>query len=98
MLQIRRLKEHLLNELPPKRRQIIRLKLKALDTRTAKSSCIQGVDNSSSDTLTVTSPEKGNDYEEAKVGKGNICAGNSRHQLHMSILLTQSPIYQFAMD
>jgi hypothetical protein len=79
-VQIRRLKEHLLNELPPKRRQIIRLKLKALDTRTAKSSCIQGVDSDvygSSDTLTVASPEKANDYEEARVGKGNICAANS---------------------
>jgi hypothetical protein len=64
------------------------------------SSCIQVVDNcvySSSDTLTVATPEKGNDYEEAKVGKGNICAANSGYQLHI-ILLTQSPFIQFAMN
>jgi len=93
-LMIRRLKEHLLNELPPKRRQIIRLKLKALDTRTAKSSCIQGVDNSmygSSDTLTVTSPEKGNDYEEVKVGKDDSCKKSPRHFSHQEIGIAKIP-------
>ncbi|KAK1679074.1 hypothetical protein QYE76_039922 [Lolium multiflorum] len=93
-LMIRRLKEHLLNELPPKRRQIIRLKLKALDTRTAKSSCIQGVDSDvygSSDTLTVASPEKGNDYEEARVGKDDSCKKSPRHFSPQEIGIAKIP-------
>ncbi|KAJ4791573.1 chromatin remodeling factor18 [Rhynchospora pubera] len=38
-LMIRRLKEHVLNQLPPKRRQIIRLKLKAADIQLANTVC-----------------------------------------------------------
>lgn len=38
-LMIRRLKEHVLTQLPPKRRQIIRLKLKAADIHLATSTC-----------------------------------------------------------
>lgn len=72
-LMIRRLKEHLLNELPPKRRQIIRLKLKASDVRTATSSCIKGMNistYSSYGTAAIVSPDKSNGYEEAKVEEG----------------------------
>ncbi|KAJ3673121.1 hypothetical protein LUZ60_006495 [Juncus effusus] len=38
-LMIRRLKEHVLNQLPPKRRQIIRLKIKATDIQLANNAC-----------------------------------------------------------
>ena len=91
MRQIRRWMEHLFNELPPKRRQIIRLKLKALNSRTA-TSIIQGDYNStysSSDAPIIASSEISNDCEEAKEGKGNIHAANSsRCQSHMLILPT----------
>ncbi|KAF3323361.1 DNA annealing helicase and endonuclease ZRANB3 [Carex littledalei] len=38
-LMIRRLKEHVLDQLPPKRRQIIRLKLKVADIQLASTAC-----------------------------------------------------------
>ncbi|XP_035816379.1 uncharacterized protein [Zea mays] len=66
-VMIRRLKEHLLNELPPKRRQIIRLKLKAPDIRAATSSCGKRVNpNSCNGTLTIELPSKSNDDENTK--------------------------------
>lgn len=48
-----------MNELPPKRRQIIRLKLKAPDIRAATSSCVKRMNSSSCNgTLTVELPSK----------------------------------------
>ncbi|EEC82393.1 hypothetical protein OsI_26740 [Oryza sativa Indica Group] len=67
-LMIRRLKEHLLNELPPKRRQIIRLKLNASDIKTAIS-CIKGV-NTSDEIPTIASPDNSNDSEEVNMEEG----------------------------
>ncbi|KAF0907158.1 hypothetical protein E2562_015680 [Oryza meyeriana var. granulata] len=71
-LMIRRLKEHLLNELPPKRRQIIRLKLNASDIKTATSSCIKGV-NTSNDIPTIISPDNSNDFEEVNMEEADCC-------------------------
>ncbi|TVU38101.1 hypothetical protein EJB05_11454 [Eragrostis curvula] len=79
-VMIRRLKEHLLNELPPKRRQIIRLKLNAPDIRAATSSCIKGMDASNRDgTLAVELPDKGNDNENTKAEEDEICKKSPRH-------------------
>lgn len=72
-----------MNELPPKRRQIIRLKLKASDVRTATSSCIKGMNistYSSYGTAAIVSPDKSNGYEEAKVEEGNTHGAKSRYQ------------------
>jgi hypothetical protein len=60
-----------LNELPPKRRQIIRLKLKAPDIRAATSSCGKRVNpNSCNGTLTIELPSKSNDDENTKEEEG----------------------------
>jgi hypothetical protein len=58
-----------LNELPPKRRQIIRLKLNASDIKTAIS-CIKGV-NTSDEIPTIASPDNSNDSEEVNMEEGN---------------------------
>ncbi|KAK9090799.1 hypothetical protein Sjap_023976 [Stephania japonica] len=55
MFQIRRLKEHVLVELPPKRRQILRLMLKKSDISFAISAC-QMVANSSSEREQAVEP------------------------------------------
>ncbi|XP_020151028.1 uncharacterized protein [Aegilops tauschii subsp. strangulata] len=92
-LMIRRLKEHLLNELPPKRRQIIRLKLKALNSRTA-TSIIQGDYNStysSSDAPIIASSEISNDCEEAKEGKDDSCKKSPRHFSPQEIGIAKIP-------
>ncbi|XP_062187807.1 uncharacterized protein LOC133891109 isoform X2 [Phragmites australis] len=79
-VMIRRLKEHLLNELPPKRRQIIRLKLKAPDIRAATSSCIKGLNTSgSNETLAVDLPNESNDSENTKAEEDDICKKSPRH-------------------
>ncbi|CAD6344033.1 unnamed protein product [Miscanthus lutarioriparius] len=78
--RIRRLKEHLLNELPPKRRQIIRLKLKAPDIRAATSSCVKRVNSSSCNgTLTVELPSKSNDDENTKEEEDDDCKKSPRN-------------------
>lgn len=60
-----------MNELPPKRRQIIRLKLKAPDIRAAASSCVNRLNSSSCNgTLTVELPSKSNDDENTKEEEG----------------------------
>ncbi|RCV13837.1 hypothetical protein SETIT_2G378100v2 [Setaria italica] len=79
-VMIRRLKEHLLNELPPKRRQIIRLKLKAPDIRTAMSSSIKEMDSiSCNETLAVDLPCKSNDDENTKDEEDDGCKKSPRH-------------------
>uniref|UniRef100_A0A0D9X150 Helicase ATP-binding domain-containing protein n=1 Tax=Leersia perrieri TaxID=77586 RepID=A0A0D9X150_9ORYZ len=70
-LMIRRLKEHLLNELPPKRRQIIRLKLNASDIKKATSSCIKVVNCSDE---VPTSPDNSSDSEEVNMEEGKLTA------------------------
>ncbi|RLN33318.1 DNA annealing helicase and endonuclease ZRANB3 [Panicum miliaceum] len=78
-VMIRRLKEHLLNELPPKRRQIIRLKLKAPDIRTATSSSIKDMNSiSCNGTLAVDLPSKSND-ENTKDEEDDGCKKSPRH-------------------
>ncbi|KQK15412.1 DNA annealing helicase and endonuclease ZRANB3 [Brachypodium distachyon] len=92
-LMIRRLKEHLLNELPPKRRQIIRLKLRALGFKTTMASYIQEMDTgtySSSDTPTVATSEKSNDYE-AEVGEDDVCKKSPRHFSQQEIGIAKIP-------
>jgi len=85
-VMIRRLKEHLLNELPPKRRQIIRLKLKAPDIRTATSSSIKDMNSiSCNGTLAVDLPSKSkyeskiSDDENTKDEEDNGCKKSPRH-------------------
>ncbi|CAL5083902.1 unnamed protein product [Urochloa decumbens] len=85
-VMIRRLKEHLLNELPPKRRQIIRLKLKAPDIRTATSSSIKEMNSiSSNGTLAVDMPSNSNDKskidddENTKDEEDDGCKKSPRH-------------------
>ncbi|KAL6656905.1 hypothetical protein ACP70R_004685 [Stipagrostis hirtigluma subsp. patula] len=79
IVMIRRLKEHLLNELPPKRRQIIRLKLKAPYIRAATSSSTKGMDSSSgNETLVVDLPSKSNDIENTKAEEDDICKKSPR--------------------
>ncbi|KAK3125590.1 hypothetical protein QOZ80_7BG0607030 [Eleusine coracana subsp. coracana] len=79
-VMIRRLKEHLLNELPPKRRQIIRLKLNPPDIREATSSCIKGMDTSNrSGSLVVDLPDKNNDNENTKTEEDAICKKSPKH-------------------
>ncbi|CAD6340652.1 unnamed protein product [Miscanthus lutarioriparius] len=79
-VMIRRLKEHLLNELPPKRRQIIWLKLKAPDIRAATSSCVKRVNSSSCNgTLTVELPSKSNDDENTKEEEDDDCKKSPRN-------------------
>ncbi|CAD6223220.1 unnamed protein product [Miscanthus lutarioriparius] len=78
-LRIRWLKEHLLNELPPKRRQIIRLKLKAPDIRAATSSCVKRVNSSCNGTLTVELPSKSNDDENTKEEEDDDCKKSPRN-------------------
>ncbi|CAL5071925.1 unnamed protein product [Urochloa decumbens] len=85
-VMIRRLKEHLLNELPPKRRQIIRLKLKAPDIRTATSSSIKDMNSiSCNGTLAVDIPSNSNDEskidddENTKDEEDDGCKKSPRH-------------------
>ncbi|WVZ66594.1 hypothetical protein U9M48_015789 [Paspalum notatum var. saurae] len=78
-VMIRRLKEHLLNELPPKRRQIIRLKLKVPDIRAATSSCIKGINSSSCNETAVDLPSKSNDDENTKKEEDDGCKKSPRH-------------------
>ncbi|PVH65178.1 hypothetical protein PAHAL_2G436900 [Panicum hallii] len=85
-VMIRRLKEHLLNELPPKRRQIIWLKLKAPDIRTATSSSIKDINSiSCNGTLAVDLPSKSNDEskisddENTKDEEDDGCKKSPRH-------------------
>lgn len=68
-----------MNELPPKRRQIIRLKLKAPDIRTATSSSIKELNSiSCNGTLAFDLPSKSNDEikfndnESTKDEEGNF--------------------------
>ncbi|OEL35842.1 hypothetical protein BAE44_0003138 [Dichanthelium oligosanthes] len=83
-VMIRRLKEHLLNELPPKRRQIIRLKLKAPDIRTAISSSVKEMDSiSCNGTLAVDLPIKSNDDENTKEGNFMVLCANRSFQLFL---------------
>ena len=83
-----------MNELPPKRRQIIRLKLKAPDIRTATSLLIKDMNSiSCSGTLAVDLPSKSNDEskisddENTKDEEGNfmVLSANKSFQLHMSM-------------
>nr|CAB3458512.1 unnamed protein product [Digitaria exilis] len=84
-VMIRRLKEHLLNELPPKRRQIIRLKLKAPDVRTATSSSIKETNSiSCNGTLAIDLPSKSNDQRkfnenESTKDEDDGCKKSPRH-------------------
>ncbi|KAJ1291737.1 hypothetical protein BS78_02G339000 [Paspalum vaginatum] len=78
-VMIRRLKEHLLNELPPKRRQIIRLKLKVPDIRAATSSCIKGINSSSCNETAVDLPNKSNDDENTRKEEDDGCKKSPRH-------------------
>ena len=75
-----------MNELPPKRRQIIWLKLKAPDIRVATSSCVKRVNSSSCNgTLTVELPSKSNDDENTKEEEGIsiVLTANMTFQLHI---------------
>ncbi|KAF8664147.1 hypothetical protein HU200_054895 [Digitaria exilis] len=79
-VMIRRLKEHLLNELPPKRRQIIRLKLKAPDVRTATSSSIKETNSiSCNGTLAIDLPSKSNDQRKFNENENDGCKKSPRH-------------------
>ncbi|CAN6205974.1 unnamed protein product [Urochloa humidicola] len=84
-VMIRRLKEHLMNELPPKRRQIIRLKLKAPDIRTATSSSIKDMNPiSCNGTLAVDLPSNSNDEsktddDENTKDEDDGCKKSPRH-------------------
>ncbi|KAH7652406.1 DNA helicase protein [Dioscorea alata] len=79
-LMIRRLKEHVLAQLPPKRRQIIRLMLKAADilfaTKTSKvQDAIVGRENQN-ESITDQCCHKSDDGGDAKVVNLNTCHGN----------------------
>ncbi|XP_040382387.1 DNA annealing helicase and endonuclease ZRANB3 isoform X2 [Oryza brachyantha] len=89
-LMIRRLKEHLLNELPPKRRQIIRLKLDASDIKTATSSCIKGV-NTSNEIPTIVSPDNSNDCEEVNLEEADCCKKSPRDLSAQEIGIAKIP-------
>uniref|UniRef100_A0A0E0LKL3 Helicase ATP-binding domain-containing protein n=1 Tax=Oryza punctata TaxID=4537 RepID=A0A0E0LKL3_ORYPU len=89
-LMIRRLKEHLLNELPPKRRQMIRLELNASDIKAARSSCIKGVNNSD-EIPTIVSPDNSNDSEEVNMEEDDCCNKPSRNLSTQEIGIAKLP-------
>ncbi|KAG8079874.1 hypothetical protein GUJ93_ZPchr0007g4194 [Zizania palustris] len=89
-LMIRRLKEHLLNELPPKRRQIIRLKLKPSDIRTATLYCIKGI-NTSSENPTIVLPHRSNGSEEAIMEEADCCKKSPRNLTAQEIGIAKIP-------
>ena len=78
-----------MNELPPKRRQIIRLKLKAPDIRAATSSCVKRVNSSSCNgTLTVELPSKSNDDENTKEEEGISIVLTANMTFQLQILMS----------